>query len=139
MGLHGIWMELSCFKVNGHFWRFLKSLGGTPNHPSHRGFPRENPPNIGESWGIMGNPYSEYILPDMGCPQNIPKQEHFSIKSYGFGDLPFQLPGVGFRDPSLARTNVVLGAFLTILIFLFPYPLTALQAAQEARATPRHL
>ena len=30
------------------------------------------------------------------------------------------------------RTNVVLGAFLTILIFLIPYPLTALQSAEEA-------
>lgn len=31
------------------------------------------------------------------------------------------------------RTNVMLGAFLTILIFLLPYPLTALRSAKEAR------
>ena len=35
-------------------------------------------------------------------------------------------------------TNVVLGAFLTILIFLIPYPLTALQSAEEAATVMSH-
>ena len=87
----------------------------------------------------------------IGVPPNHPKLGTFFMI---FGDLPFQLTlqitgrvRIDQNEASVThrprvRTNVVLGAFLTILIFLFPYPLTALQGAQEAATSgnfePQH-
>lgn len=75
----------------------------------------------------------------------------FSIKLFsGYWMHFLKIDQEGFRTPwtpgfSIYKnkgiqdlTNVVLGAFLTILIFLFPYPLTALQAAQEAATVMSH-
>eukprot|EP00435_Cladocopium_sp_Y103_P010311 s2002_g2.t1 len=75
----------------------------------------------------------------------------FSIKLFsGYWMHFLKIDQEGFRTPwtpgfSIYKnkgiqdlTNVVLGAFLTILIFLFPYPLTALQGAQEAATVMSH-